>query len=97
MRLLELERTALMKALHGVAGKAYLYGSRVDPGRKGGDIDVLVFSRTPDPYRVAQDITVRFQMECDEKIDVMVVDPDHIRPEERPFVALAMENATPLP
>ncbi len=86
-----------MKALQGVDGKAYLYGSRVDPGRKGGDIDVLVFSRTPDPYRVAQDITVRFQMECDEKIDVLVVDPDHIRPEERPFVARAMETATPLP
>lgn len=96
MRLLELERTALLKALHGVDGKVYLYGSRADPGRKGGDIDVLVFSRTRDPYRVAQDITVRFQMECDEKIDVLVVDPERMRPEQRSFVDLAMENSLPL-
>jgi predicted nucleotidyltransferase len=96
MRLLELERTALLKALQGVDGHAYLYGSRVDPGRKGGDIDVLVFSRTRDPYRVAQDITVRFQMVCDEKIDVLVVDPERMQPEQRSFVDLVMRSSAPL-
>jgi len=78
MRLLKEEKTALAHALQGVKGEVYLYGSRVDPDKKGGDIDLLVFTRVDSPYRLSQDIAVRFRMECDEKIDVLVVNPDHI-------------------
>lgn len=96
MRLLDKERVALGKALRGVEGQVYLYGSRTDPRRKGGDIDILVFSQSDSPYRLSQDITVRFQMECDEKIDVTVVDPDRILESQKAFVNKIRKEAVAL-
>jgi predicted nucleotidyltransferase len=96
MRLLEREKAALAHALQGVDGEAYLYGSRTDSARKGGDIDVLVFARVDSPYRLSQEISVRFRMECDEKIDVLVVNPDHISDEQKPFLKLIQQEAVPL-
>ncbi len=95
-RLLDQEKKALSHALEGVEGDIFIYGSRSDPGKKGGDIDVLIMSRVSSPYRLAQDIAVRFQMECDEKIDVMVVNPDHIPEEQRLFLDCVRRKAVPL-
>ena len=96
MRLLDQERTALRHALEGVDGKAFLYGSRTDPDRKGGDIDVLVLSRADSPYRLAQRIAVRFRMLCDEKIDVLVINPDEVPDEQSAFLSLIQPQALPL-
>lgn len=96
MRLLDIERRALTHALKGVDGKAYLYGSRVHPSGKGGDIDLLVLSRATSSYRLSRDIAVRFRMECDEKIDVLVVDPDHVSEAQKPFLDLISREALPL-
>jgi len=93
MRLLDIEKKALTHALEGVDGVAYLYGSRVNTSKKGGDIDILVFSRGPSPFRLSRDISVRFRMECDEKIDVLVVHPDHISDEQKPFLKLIQREA----
>jgi len=93
MRLLDIEKTALTNALESVQGEVFLYGSRTDDTKRGGDIDLLVRSRTPSPYRLAQDITVQFQMVCDEKIDVLVVDPDHMTEEQHTFLS----TITPTP
>ncbi len=93
MRLSEKERDALNVAFRGIDGKAYLYGSRVDPAKKGGDIDVLILSKTDSPYRLSQEVSVRFQMECDEKIDVFVVDPDHVPDDQKPFLSLIRKEA----
>ena len=96
MRLDEIEKNALNHALNGVDGPAFLFGSRTDDGRKGGDIDVLVYSKTGSPYRLSQEIAVRFRMECDEKIDVLVVDPDNVALEQEPFLNLIRKQAIPL-
>ncbi len=96
MRLTNKEREALDVALRGIDGKAYLYGSRTDPLKKGGDIDVLILSQTDSQYRLSQDVSVRFQMECDEKIDVLVVDPAHVPDDQKPFVSLIQKEAVPL-
>lgn len=97
MRLLDIERQALAHVLKGVDGKAFLYGSRVLPSGKGGDIDVLVLSRAVSPHQLSRDIAVRFRMECDEKIDVLVVDPDHLPKEQKSFIDLIRREAVPLP
>ena len=96
MRLHQTELKALRHALSGVDGQAFLYGSRADDSRKGGDIDVLVYSKTASPYRLSQGIAVRFRMECDEKIDVLVVDPENIDKEQEPFLNLIRQHAIPL-
>jgi len=93
MRLLKQEKKALAHALDGVDGEAYLYGSRTDDSKRGGDIDVLVFARVDSPYRLSQDISVRFRMECDEKIDVLVVNPDSIPESQKSFISLIQEEA----
>jgi len=96
MRLQDKEKTALRHALEGVDGEAYLYGSRTDPAKRGGDIDVLVFSRADSSYRLSQDISVRFRMECDEKIDVLVLNPDHIPEEQKSFLSIIQREAVSL-
>ena len=50
MRLASREQSAIREAIHEAVGEAsiYLFGSRVDEAAKGGDIDLLVLSRTLD-------------------------------------------------
>lgn len=95
MRLSAPQLSALKNALDGVAGRVYLYGSRTDDARRGGDIDVLIFSDA-DPYRLSADVRLRYQMECDEKIDVLVVDPNRIDAEQRAFLNLIESDMLPI-
>ena len=95
MRLSAPQLQALKNALEGVAGRVYLYGSRTDHARRGGDIDVLIFSDA-DPYRLSADVRLRYQMECDEKIDVLVVDPNRIDAEQRAFLNLIETDMLPI-
>ncbi len=41
IRLDECERKALKKALKDFKREVYIFGSRFDPNKKGGDIDIL--------------------------------------------------------
>ena len=88
-----MERSALNGALSGVNGVFYVFGSRTDLSKRGGDIDLLVLTKAPSPYRVAQDVTVKFQMECDEKIDVLVADPDNSSGDQKDFIDSIMSEA----
>jgi predicted nucleotidyltransferase len=47
VRLKDEEKQIILQAIHFVDphAKVYLFGSRVDESGKGGDIDLLVFSR----------------------------------------------------
>lgn len=83
LRLDEQEKAALLYAIEGV-GEVYLFGSRVDDGKKGGDIDILVFTKRP-AFAISQQVAVRFFSRCEEKIDVVVMDPDNLTEEQRAF------------
>ena len=74
MRLDPLQKRSLMAAIKGVDGKVYLFGSRVDAHRKGGDIDILIFT-TQDAYRLSKEVRYKFTMQCDEKIDIVIMNP----------------------
>ncbi|MGH6634873.1 MAG: nucleotidyltransferase domain-containing protein [Gammaproteobacteria bacterium] len=87
MRLDALERRALLQAISGIPAEGvYLFGSRVDDSRKGGDVDVLIFSGAP-AFELSRQVAVRFFIECEERIDVVVMNPRALTKEQRAFLA----------
>ena len=87
MRLDAEKTSALEYALNLVTDEVYLFGSRLDPAKKGGDIDLLVFSKQ-DSFQLSQQITLRFFEKCEEKIDVVVMDPNRLTDEQQAFLNL---------
>jgi len=85
MRLYKDERKALDNILADINDEVYLFGSRVDDNKKGGDIDILIFS-IENPYKLSQKINTAFQMQCDEKIDVIVFNKDNLTKEQQAFL-----------
>lgn len=85
VRMDTLEKQALMNALHDVNEEVYLFGSRLDLKKKGGDIDILVFSGKNN-LRLSQSISRKFFLECEEKIDVLVFDKQNLSEEEKAFI-----------
>lgn len=84
MRLDRHERAALSKATEGLR-EVYLFGSRTDDAARGGDIDLLVFSDQP-PFDLARRISREFFLACEEKIDVVVVNPAALTNEQAAFI-----------
>ena len=87
MRLDAEQTSALEYALDLITDEVYLFGSQLDPSRKGGDIDLLVFSKQ-DSFQLSQQITLRFFEKCEEKIDVVVMDPNRLTDEQQAFLNL---------
>ena len=81
------EINPLAYALKGVCAESiHLFGSRVAPERRGGDIDLLVLTSAP-AFETAQNIAIRFFSRCEEKIDVVVMNPNQLTPEQADFLS----------
>jgi uncharacterized protein len=92
MRLDKFQKVALERAIQNVNGEVYLYGSRVDDNKKGGDIDILIFS-DENPFKLSQKVSIDFFMECEEKIDVTVINPRRLSPGQQAFLnVITMER-----
>jgi predicted nucleotidyltransferase len=85
MRLSEIERNSLEDAIKDVDAEVYLFGSRVDNSKKGGDIDILVFSNE-NPLKLSQKIANHFFSQLDSKIDVLVLDRNNLSTSQRAFL-----------
>ena len=85
MRLDPLEKKALYGAIENIPGDVYLFGSRVDDHKKGGDIDILIFS-SENPFSLSKRVSVAFNMICEEKIDVVVMNSDQLSNEQQAFL-----------
>jgi predicted nucleotidyltransferase len=93
MRLEEFEIQAIETAVHSLDPDAaiYLFGSRVDDSRKGGDIDLLIFSERltyGDKLKIKQQF---FEKMDDQKIDVVIA-----KDATDPFVRAALESGVRL-
>ena len=87
MRLDETQKSALRIALKDLqdGDEAFLFGSRVDDTKRGGDIDLLIYSQQPD-FELSRKITRNFFKNCEEKIDVLVINPMKMTREQILFV-----------
>ncbi len=93
MRLKEFEQAAILSTVKCFDPGAcvYLFGSRVDDTKKGGDIDLLILS-----HRLGRDdaraIKSRlYDLIGEQKIDLVVASDD-----SNPFVGLAIETGVKL-
>jgi len=85
MRLYPDEKLALDKALEGIDEEVYLFGSRIDDNKKGGDIDILIYSKK-NSFKLSQEVSRKFFMELDSKLDVVVFDKNNMTREQKAFV-----------
>jgi len=85
MRLDQEQEVALKAAIEGVEGEVFLFGSRVDDAARGGDIDLLILTHAA-PYELSKAVRRRFAERCDERIDVVVMDPEHLTREQDAFL-----------
>lgn len=93
MRLTAIEKSAIIEAIAAVDPDAgiYLFGSRTDDTKKGGDLDILIFSK---------DITfgdkLKIKAAIFEKIDEQKIDLVIAEDEKDPFVKMIREQGVPL-
>ena len=86
IRLDKTEKEAIKKALRDIHDEVYIFGSRLRHDAKGGDIDLIVFSKD-ESLSLSRKIAQRFFKECEEKIDVLVMDKDNLTEEQEAFVS----------
>jgi uncharacterized protein len=79
MRLSAKERKALKTALEGFEGEVYLFGSRLDPDKRGGDIDILLKPiQKTDRYELKTRIASKFERALEQSLDVVVYNDQNI-------------------
>ncbi len=86
-RLDETQKQALINALDGVDGEIFLFGSRVDSNKKGGDVDILIFTDSSEQIELKWNIQNKYLMEADESIDVIVFNNNSMTNEQNIFIS----------
>ncbi|HZK76689.1 MAG TPA: nucleotidyltransferase domain-containing protein [Candidatus Kapabacteria bacterium] len=95
MRLTEAKRLAIKKSVHQFLPDAqvYLYGSRTDDAKRGGDIDLLVLTGAEATmYLKVKIIGAMYKRMGEQKIDLLLEDPTKLSE----FGALVFPHALPL-
>ena len=90
----EVIRTAV-REVYGEDSRLWLFGSRVDDTRRGGDIDLLVRPDSGGGYALMDKIRLLGKLERglgERKIDIVIETPD----DQRAIVKIAHERGIPL-
>lgn len=71
------------------AGCLYLYGSRADDARRGGDIDVYLQASRPIDLKTRLSTQYRLELACDTRVDLLIQNPGQ---PVQPIHQIAMEQ-----
>ncbi len=93
MRITDHEKRAILKSVAAADAQAevYLFGSRVDDSKMGGDIDLLVLSHKID-LMAKLDVLARLHQSIGEQKIDLVIFPDA----SQPFARMAIESGARL-
>jgi predicted nucleotidyltransferase len=92
MRLKTYEKEAILRHANRLAagGEVHLFGSRVDPRARGGDIDLLLLTEAKLPLRQMQELRRAILADIGEqRLDLV----NFARQSQHPFKELALEGA----
>ena len=85
MRLYPDEKQVLFDLIKTIPGHVYLFGSRTDDDKKGGDIDLLILS-TEFTQEAGEQLKRQFYLQLDSKLDVVVFDPKNLTAVQQAFI-----------
>ncbi|MFT5533148.1 MAG: putative nucleotidyltransferase [Burkholderiaceae bacterium] len=91
MRLLEKEVNIIRSVIHAIDpdGKIYLFGSRSDDLRRGGDIDLFLDASLAIPLKSQLAMQYRLASQCDTHVDLLVKTPED---EEKTIYGIARKG-----
>lgn len=87
MRLSKKEVEALKEVFKDFEGEIYIFGSRTDDTKKGGDIDILLKPAKELSFEEILKLEAKYFSIMDSDIDILVYD------ENNPFVKEVMKHA----
>ncbi len=85
MRLFQDEKKLLFKLIEKIPGEVFLFGSRMDGQKKGGDIDILILSSEFSSSQADQ-IKYEFLYQLDAKLDVVLFNPQTLTESQQAFI-----------
>ncbi len=93
MRLLPKETQAIRQVLLNAdpQGRIFLFGSRIDDEKKGGDIDIFFESSKKLGLKTMLSLEYRLTTLCETKVDLLVKTPEQ---EERAIFGIARKGVT---
>ena len=89
MRLTDFEVSSIRQTVHTLDtdAKVYLFGSRVDDEKRGGDIDLLVISDRLSSADAGRVRWLLWELIGEQKIDIVIAKDD-----SEPFVRIALKE-----
>jgi predicted nucleotidyltransferase len=92
MRLSPHELDAVCRTLYGADpnGRAWLFGSRTDDSRRGGDIDIYFEASRLIDLKTSLALEYRLTSICDAKVDLLIRRPGEA---EKPIHIIARQGA----
>lgn len=84
-RLDEVQKNALQNVFKDINGEIYLFDSRTDLNKRGGDVDILIISDTDEPLKLKWDLQTKYLMEADESIDIVIFNRNKLTNSQQAF------------
>ena len=93
MRLTEFQRQTIKAAVFNVIdtdSRIWLFGSRADDSRRGGDIDIYFEASRPIDLKTTLALEYRLTSLCNAKVDLLIRRPGEV---EKPIHVIARQGA----